>query len=114
IHQPPSVFILGQLADVQNIRYFAPADAAERLSSAAFSATIDLAGIVPDPANPIVTVPVKLVAADPNVSILSFSPAEVFVRLDPIVTNTVPVRVSHGIVPEGLQIGDAQLSQPSV
>jgi YbbR domain-containing protein len=114
VHQPPSAFILGQLPDVQNIRYFAPVDAAERLSSAGFSATIDLTGIVPDPASPIVTVPVKLVAADPKVSILSFSPAEVFVRLDPIITSTVPVRVSHGTVPEGLQIGEPQLSQASV
>ena len=49
-NQPAEAFIVGQLEDVTNIRYFAPVATSERLSSAAFTAWIDLAGVTVDPA----------------------------------------------------------------
>ncbi len=114
LNQPASVFILGQLDDVTDIRYVASAAAADRLSSAAFTATIDLKDVKIDPASPFATVPVSLMVNDGNVRIIDFVPRQVTVRLDPIVSRTVPVRVVTGEVPEGLTVSPPQLSQTSV
>ena len=73
-NQPPTAFILGDLADVHDIRYFAPADAADRLSSAAFTAWIDLKDVIPDPSTGLVTVPVHLLVSDTRVTILDYTP----------------------------------------
>ena len=114
INQPPSAFILGALEDVHDIRYFAPVDAADRLSSAAFTAWIDLKDVVADPTTGLVTVPVHLIASDQRVTILDYTPQQVTIHLDPIVSRSVPVTVSHGPVPEGLEVGEPVLSQATV
>jgi len=114
VHQPARVFILGGLPDVTNIRYFAPGDAADRLSSAAFSATIDLAGVQPDPGSPFVAVPVRLLVADQSIRIIDFQPRQVFVRLDPIIERSIPVIVVQGTVPEGLAASVPDVSQTTV
>jgi YbbR domain-containing protein len=114
LNQPSSAFILGTLPDVTNIQYFAPPAAADRLSSAAFTASIDLKDAKIDPASPFVTVRVDLMVNDGNIRIIDYSPRQVTVRLDPIISRTVPVRVVQGDVPEGLQVSPPQLSQTSV
>ena len=42
LRQPASAFLLGTLPPVTSIRYFAPVDVASRLSSASFTASVDL------------------------------------------------------------------------
>lgn len=111
VNQPTSAFIVGALPDVTNVRYFARVGVADRLSSAAFVATIDLSAANADAAEPfLATVDVK---GPDGVNILDFTPRQVFVRLDPLATMTVPIRVNHGAVPEGLQLGETQVSQSS-
>lgn len=113
-NQPSTAFIVGQLEDVTNIRYFAPVAAADRLSSAAFTAWIDLANAEIDPDEPLVTVDVQLRVSDPAVDILDYRPRRITVRLDPVVTRTVPVQVAQGVVPDGLEASPAMLSQQTV
>ena len=67
-----------------------------------------------DPADPLVTVDVQLRASDPAVDILDYRPRRITVRLDPVVTRTVPVQVDYPTVPEGLEPSAAELSQQSV
>lgn len=112
VHQPTSAFIVGVLPDVTNVRYFAAVGAADRLSSAAFAASVDLSSATADASQPFLAT-VSLKGPD-GVNILDFTPHQVFVRLDPLVTRTVPVRVSHGVVPEGLQLGGTEISQSQV
>jgi YbbR domain-containing protein len=112
IHQPTSAFIVGALPDVTNVRYFAAVDVSNRLSSSAFAASIDLADANVNVSEP---VPATVTLRGPEgVTILDFTPRQIFVRLDPLVTRTVPVRVSHGVAPEGLDVGQPQMSQDTV
>jgi YbbR domain-containing protein len=112
VNQPTSAFILGTLPDVTNVRYFAPVPIADRLSSAAFAASVDLSTAEADGTQPFLA-NVQLKGPD-GVTIIDWSPRQVYVRLDPLVTRTVPIRVNHGVVPEGLQLGDTEVSQSSV
>ena len=108
-HQPTSAFLIGELPNVTSVRYFAPVAVADHLSSQAFSASIDLAGVTTDGSQPILaTVNLR---GPTGVSILDYTPHEIYVQLDPLATRTVPIRVSHGTVPEGLSIGETQVSQ---
>ena len=109
VNQPVSVVILGNLGEVHDIRLFAPRDAFDRLSSASFSAFVDLAGVEPQPGSSFVTVPVQVRVADGRVQVLDFDPRQIQVQLDPLVTKTVPVEVDHGTVPAGLEIRDPVL-----
>lgn len=109
VNQPVSVVILGNLGEVHDIRLFAPRDAFDRLSSASFSAFVDLAGVEPQPGSSFVTVPVQVRVADGRVQVLDFDPRQIQVQLDPLVSKTVPVEVDHGTVPAGLEIRDPVL-----
>ena len=93
-----------------NIRYFAPADIASRLTSESFTATVDLSTVTVQPDNPYVTVKVDVRANDERVTILGYDPPSITVQLDPLVTKTVPVQVDYGTIPPGLQIRDPVLS----
>lgn len=112
--QPTSAVLLGSLPDVTNIRYFAPADVASRLSSSSFTATVDLSQAEVSPEAPFVTAKVDVEAADRRVQILDYEPAVIRVQLDPLVSKTVPVEVSHGPRPPGLEVSDPVLSTSSV
>ena len=114
INQSASAFILGAIPEVTNIRYFAPTDAADRLSSAAFTASIDLTGVKANADSPFVTLPVHLIVADPSITIIDYSPLDVTIHLDPIVTRTIPVRVVEGTLPEGLDVSQPIVSQDTV
>jgi len=62
-----------------------------------------------------VSVPVIVRATDPsNIQVLDFSPSRIQVRLDPLVSKTVPVQVDHGTVPAGLDVREPVVSQDTV
>jgi YbbR domain-containing protein len=107
---PTSAFLVRNPPAVTTIRYFAPAEVAQRLTSANFSATVDLSAAAPQPNNPFVAVKVDVRSADPRVTILDYDPPSILVQLDPLVSKTVPVTVEHGDVPTGLEIRDPVLS----
>jgi YbbR domain-containing protein len=114
VNQPASAFLLESLGDVSAIRFYAPADVATRVTNADFRAVVDLAGVVPVSGGAPVAVHVVVTALDPNIKILDYTPQFVPVRLDPVVTRTVPVSVDHGTVPAGLVIGEPSLGTETV
>jgi YbbR domain-containing protein len=107
---PTSAVLLNNLPPVTSIRYFAPTEVAQRLTSASFSATVDLSAAQPQADNPIVIAKVTVTNADPRVTILDYDPPSIIVRLDPLVTKNVPVTVDHGDVPAGLELREPVLS----
>lgn len=110
VNQPSGAFMLESLGDVTTIRYYAPADVAARISSSDFQALVDLSSVTPAQGGAPVSVPVQVVPLDPRIKVLDFQPDRVSVRLDPVITRTVPILVDRGTVPPGLQIGDPMLS----
>jgi YbbR domain-containing protein len=110
VNQPSGAFLLESLGDVTTIRYYAPADVAARISSGDFQALVDLSSVTPAQGGAPVSVPVQVVPLDPRIKVLDFQPDRVAVRLDPVITRTVPITVDRGTVPPGLQIGDPVLS----
>ena len=112
--QPANAVLLGSIPDVTSIRFLAPAEVAARLTTASFSATIDLGGAEPSSLEPFVTATVVVTATDPRVEILEVEPAVVRVRLDPLVAKEVPVRVERGPVPYGLTVLEPTVAPASV
>ena len=110
VNQPSGAFLLESLGDVTTIRYYAPADVAGRISSSDFQAVVDLSSVTPALGGSPVSVPVDVIPLDPRIKVLDYSPDRVAVRLDPVITRTVPITVERGTIPTGLQIGDPVLS----
>jgi YbbR domain-containing protein len=115
LNQPSNAFIIGNLDDVTSIRYLAIGTNRPAVTTASFSATIDLFGVPVAAGSPPVSVPVIVRATDPsNIQVLDFSPSRIQVRLDPLVSKTVPVQVDHGTVPAGLDVREPVVSQDTV
>ncbi len=106
LNQPANAFILDVLPDVTGIRYLAPVDAANRLSSASFTATVDLGAVDARAGAPFVSAPVIVTATDPRVQVVDYSPQRVQIRIDPLEDATVPVVVDRGALPTGLSASD--------
>jgi YbbR domain-containing protein len=115
LNQPGNAFIIGNLDDVTSIRYLAIGTNRPAVTTASFTATIDLAGVPVAAGSPPVSVPVIVRATDPgSIQVIDFSPSRIQVRLDPLVSKTVPVQVDHGTVPDGLDVREPVVSQDSV
>jgi YbbR domain-containing protein len=115
LNQPGNAFIIGNLDDVTSIRYLAIGTNRPAVTTASFTATIDLAGVPVAAGSPPVSVPVIVRATDPsNIQVIDFSPSRIQVRLDPLVSKSVPVQVDHGTVPAGLDVREPVVSQDSV
>jgi len=82
---------------------------AASVSGQSFRATVDLSGLTPPQDGAPLTVAVKVEALDPQIQVTGWSPTFVSVRLDPVRTRNVPVRVDRGTIPEGLAAGEPQL-----
>jgi len=107
-NQPTDAYLVDiQPTDVTEIRYFAPPEVG-RVSSASFSAFVDLAAV--DPAAGPTLVAVQVEVTDARIRIIDFQPTSVRVELDPLTSKTVPVEVDRGTVPDGLQVGEPELS----
>jgi YbbR domain-containing protein len=115
LNQPGDAFIIGNLDDVTSIRYLALGTNRPTVTTASFTATIDLAGVPVEAGSPPVSVPVILRATDSgSIQVIDFSPSRIQVRLDPLTTKVVPVQVDHGTVPDGLDVREPVISQGSV
>ena len=114
IDQPAGTFLLGSLGYVTSVQYIAPIDVAAQVTSASFVATADLAGVGTQPGGAPVSVPVRVVARDQRIQIVSWEPATVVARLDPVISQQVPVQVERGTVPAGLTAGQATVSPTTV
>ena len=115
LNQPGNAFIIGNLDDVTSIRYLAVGANRPTVTAASFTATIDLADVTVTAGSPPVSVSVVLRTTDTgSIQVIDFSPSRIQVRLDPLVSKTVPVQVDHGTVPEGLDVREPVVSQETV
>jgi YbbR domain-containing protein len=114
LNQPTTAYLIGDLPDVTNVRYFAPLDVANRIGSASFTATVDLGAVDAADGAPFASVPVVITATDPRVQIVDYEPQRVQVRLDPLVTATVPVEVDRGSIPDGLAASSPTITPETV
>jgi YbbR domain-containing protein len=115
LNQPGNVFIIGNLDDVTSIRYLALGSNRPSVTTASFTATVDLSAVPVAAGSPPVSVPVILRATDASsIQVIDFSPSRIQVRLDPLVTKVVPVQVDHGTVPDGLDVREPVVSQENV
>ena len=108
--QPTNTFILTDIPPVTEVRYVSPSGA--RAISSTFTATVDLSNIVPGSGPQ--SVPVDVQSIDDRIDVISFSPDQVTVELDELVTREVPVNVDPGTIPEGLAIGETTVDPTSV
>ncbi len=113
-NQPPGTFLLASLGNVTSVQYIAPLDVAAQVTSASFVATADLGAAGGQPAGTPVTVPVRVVARDQRIQVVSWEPATVVARLDPVISQQVPVQVDRGTVPSGLTAGQPNVNPATV
>jgi YbbR domain-containing protein len=114
LNQPEQTFVLGSIEDVTAVRFLAIGADRPVITATSFTATIDLTGLAALPGAPPISVPVVVRAVDPRIQVIDFTPSRVAVRLDPLVTRDVPVKVDLGDVPPGLDLRDPVLAQDSV
>jgi YbbR domain-containing protein len=107
-NQPVGTILIGSLGEVSEIRYFVTDQSNVTITSANFSARVDLAQVQPGPQSQSLRVVVE--SADPRVQVLSATPAFVSVKLEQVEPKTVPVVVIPGTVPDGLDIKPPQQS----
>jgi YbbR domain-containing protein len=110
-NQATDVYVLSDLGDVSSIRYVIPESLGLRVDPSSFTASVDLAGV--DPTGGPVSLTVHVVATDPRIQVLDFSPRSITVNLDRITSRDVPIRAVMLNVPTGFQLGDPQLAQTS-
>lgn len=113
IRPPAGAALLGDLDPVTIIRYRAPIDV-DVLSPASFRATVDLSQVEAQSGGPPDSVPVSVTALDQRVTVVDWQPQAIEVRLDPIEERQMPVTVTLGSVPEGLNLGPPQTEPSSV
>jgi YbbR domain-containing protein len=98
---PADSTLVGTLPSVADIRYIAAPEVPVTVES--FSATIDLANVTPSESDSLVNV--KLVAADQRIQIVDYQPKQILVKLNPIITSSVPVVADWGTPPSGVSPG---------
>ena len=114
IDQPAGTFLLAGLGNVTTVQYIAPLDVAAQVTNSSFVATADLAGVGAQPNGAPVTVPVRVVARDQRIQVVSWEPATVVARLDPVIVEQVGVQVYRGAVPPGFTAGQPTASPATV
>lgn len=114
LNQPEETYVLGDLPDVTTVRYLALGVDRPQVTSSTFTATVDLSDRRAVAGAPPVSVPVVVQSIDPAVQVIDFSPSRVAVRLDPLVTSEVPVRVELGAVPPGLDVREPVVAPDTV
>jgi YbbR domain-containing protein len=112
LEQPQGAFLLEELPNVTVVRYLAPAEVAGRVSNADFRAEADLSSVEPAPGGAPVRVAVTVRALNPRITVLSWEPQQVDVRLDPVTERTVQVTVDEGVVPPEL-VASVPAAEPS-
>jgi YbbR domain-containing protein len=110
-NQGSDLYVLSDLGDVAGIRYVVPGDLGLRVDASSFTATVDLTGI--QPSGKPVPLTVHVVANDPRVQVLDFSPRRITVTIDRVTTRTVPIKAVVQGVPNGFELGDPELAQTS-
>ncbi len=109
LNAPTGGALLDDPGAISRIEYRAPDDIAAQISSDSFRASIDLSSVQPRVGVATVEVPVQVFPVDPRVHIVGYEPTGVVVRVDEVVTRVMPIRVDHGALPEGIQLGPVRV-----
>ena len=99
---PLGTLVIGDPGEVTSVRMFIADPTNVVITSANFSATLDVSQIQPGPQAQ--SVRVIVTSADPRVQVLSAVPQFVSVRLEKVSTAKVPVDVVPGTLPDGFSI----------
>ncbi len=102
VNQQAQTRLIGSLGEVTQISYFVTDQSSVTITSANFTATVDLSQITPSQQAQSARVVVE--SADPRIQVLSVTPAFASVTLEKVDTKEVPVVVMPGPVPSGLDI----------
>lgn len=113
LRQPANAALLTDLPPVTQVRYRAPLDVGF-VSPDSFSATVNLAGVVPSTGSEGIDVAVSVTAFDRRIQVVDYFPRTIQVRLDPVETRSIGVTVNTGGVPEGLTTGPPQVDPATV
>jgi YbbR domain-containing protein len=113
LRPPANATVISEIPPVTTVRYRAALDVGV-LSPNSFNASVDLSRVDAQPGGPPVTVPVNLIALQPGVTIVDYEPREVQVQLDPVEARQLAVAVTLGSVPEGVNVGPAQVDPTAV
>lgn len=113
VNIPEDASLIANLPQVSQIRYVAAGDAGARASADSFQATIDLGDVDPE-AGP-TYVPIDVDSVDPRFVVVGWEPQGITVQLDPLRTRAnIPVVVSQGATPNGLEVRPALVTPDSV
>jgi len=109
VNQPSDAYNLTGDLEFVEVRYRTGDDATSLVSVDAFTARVDLSqyDMAAAPEAQLLQVEVNA----PGIDVLDWSPRTVLVELDRTDTRTVPIEVDTGEVPEGLELGDPELSE---
>ena len=110
VGQPDGTVLLSPIPPVTQVRYYAPPDVTPVTDT--FVAQVDLSGV--DPQAGVASVAVTMRSVDPRITILSFVPAFVSVRLEDVTSKDVPVKVSIGPLTTGLELGETKVVPETV
>jgi YbbR domain-containing protein len=111
LDQPAGSFLLTPPPPVTEVDYIAGPDVPTPIS-ASFIATIDLSGVTPGGGPR--SVPIRVEAIDPRITVIGSEPSAVLVELDTLKEATVPVVIEVGTVPVGLEIGETSVDPATV
>jgi YbbR domain-containing protein len=113
VNIPDDASLIANLPQVSQIRYISAGDAGARASADSFQATIDLGDVDPE-AGP-TYVPIDVESVDPRFVVVGWEPQGITVQLDPVRTlGDIPVVVSQGATPDGLDVRPALVTPDSV
>lgn len=104
LNAPTGGALLDDPGAVERIEFQAPDDIADALTNDSFRASIDLSSVQPRPGANTVEVPVDVFPVDPRVRVVGYDPPGVTVRVDEVVSRTMPVVVDHGPLPDGIDV----------
>jgi YbbR domain-containing protein len=105
LNAPVGGALLDDPGVVDRIEFRASAEVVDQLTNDSFRASIDLSSVEPRPGAATVEVPVDVFPVDPRVRVVGYDPPGVTVRVDEVVSRTMPVLIDHGPLPDGIELG---------
>ena len=111
IQEQPKTMAVESDTSVVQIVVSAPNDVWTQLKPDNFRAVVDASKVTPG----LQQVDVKVTSTDPRVRIESYEPSHIFLKVDPLVSKTVPVQVvTSGTVPNFYDSGTPMVNPPTV
>jgi YbbR domain-containing protein len=114
INQPNGAYVITQELPTVEVHYRQSRDTTSGPTTSSFAATVDLSQYDMQRAGQPQSLPVQVSSLADGISALDYSPTTVTLTLDTLSSKEVDVRVEHGPVPQGLELGTPSLSVTTV